>query len=99
MPEVPNAYECEYCHELMEPREEITEQWHTKWCSKCGARLYDVFIGGDPPEESSRSSSSIEYRDGCAIIAFNPSGVKRLTVTGRFNKEMVDFQELRRKED
>lgn len=45
MPEVPNAYKCDYCNTLMEPIEQKTERWHTKWCSACGAKLYDVFIG------------------------------------------------------
>jgi hypothetical protein len=44
MPEVPNAYRCDYCNTLMEPIEVKSERWHTKWCSKCGAKLYDVFI-------------------------------------------------------
>jgi hypothetical protein len=45
MPEVPNAYKCDYCRSLMEPVEQKTDRWHTKWCSVCGAKLYDVFIG------------------------------------------------------
>lgn len=47
MPDVPNAYRCDYCHKLMEPVEHKDARWHTKWCSLCGVRLYDVFIGDD----------------------------------------------------
>jgi Zn finger protein HypA/HybF involved in hydrogenase expression len=47
MPEIPNAYKCDYCHKLMEPIEQKDNRWHTKWCSACGAKLYDVFIGKD----------------------------------------------------
>jgi hypothetical protein len=47
MGEVPNAWECDYCGVLMEPIEQKTDRWHTKWCSKCGAKLYDVFVGDD----------------------------------------------------
>ena len=49
MPEVPNAYRCDYCQALMEPIEQKTEHWHTKWCSVCYMKLYDVFIGDDTP--------------------------------------------------
>jgi hypothetical protein len=45
MPEVPNAYRCDYCHVLMEPIERNDGQWHTKWCSACGEKLYDVYLG------------------------------------------------------
>lgn len=45
MPEVPNAYKCDYCNTLMEPIEQKTKRWHTKWCSACGAKLYDAFVG------------------------------------------------------
>ena len=41
MPEVPNAYRCDFCHTLME---EKTERWHTKWCLACGAKLWDTFV-------------------------------------------------------
>lgn len=44
MPEVSNAYRCEYCHTLMEPIEKIDKRWHTKWCASCGVKLYDEFI-------------------------------------------------------
>jgi hypothetical protein len=50
MPEV-NAYRCDYCRTLMEPIEKKTDRWHTKWCSACGAKLYDVFIGETKQEE------------------------------------------------
>jgi hypothetical protein len=45
MPEVPNAWKCDYCHTIMVPIERKTERWHTKWCSACGAKLWEVFIG------------------------------------------------------
>lgn len=49
MPEMPNAYQCDYCRKLMIPVENKDARWHTKWCSLCGVVLYDVFIGeGDP---------------------------------------------------
>jgi hypothetical protein len=47
MPEVPNAYKCDFCHTLMEPVEKNDGRWHTKWCSVCGAKLWDVFVGDD----------------------------------------------------
>lgn len=50
MPEVPNAYQCEYCSKIMVPLEQKTDRWHTKWCSKCGMPLYDVFIGDSDAE-------------------------------------------------
>jgi hypothetical protein len=46
MGEMPNAWQCDYCRELMVPVEVKDARWHTKWCSKCGAKLYDVFVGG-----------------------------------------------------
>lgn len=52
MPEVPNAYKCDYCHVLMEPIEHRDARWHTKWCSQCGVKLYDVFIGNDASWET-----------------------------------------------
>lgn len=45
MPEVPNAYKCEFCGKLMVPLEKIDDRWHTRWCSICGTKLYDLFIG------------------------------------------------------
>ena len=45
MPEVPNAYQCDYCHKIMVPMERKDARWHTKWCSCCFMPLYDVFIG------------------------------------------------------
>lgn len=36
----------------MVPLEEKNGRWHTKWCSACGAKLYDIFIGGDPASDS-----------------------------------------------
>lgn len=47
MPEVPNAYRCDYCHVLMEPYEEKTSRWDTGWCSSCGRKLWDVLVEGD----------------------------------------------------
>lgn len=49
MPEVPNAYRCDFCSTLMEPIDERTVRWHTKWCRACGAKLYDVFVGDTIP--------------------------------------------------
>jgi hypothetical protein len=49
MPEVPNAYQCDYCRKIMVPLEQETDRWHTKWCSLCHMPLYDVLIGGDHP--------------------------------------------------
>jgi hypothetical protein len=48
MPEVPNAYKCDYCRVIMVPIEKKDERWHTKWCSACGAKLFDLFIGEKP---------------------------------------------------
>lgn len=45
MPEVPNAYRCDYCNALMEPIEINDGRWHSKWCSVCGAKLWDVYVG------------------------------------------------------
>jgi len=45
MGEMPSAWQCDYCRELMVPIERKTDRWHTKWCSKCGAKLWDVFVG------------------------------------------------------
>ena len=56
MPEVPNAYKCDYCGVLMEPIERLTPRWHTKWCSACGATLWDVFVGGSQPDEREEDS-------------------------------------------
>jgi hypothetical protein len=55
MPEVPNAYKCDFCRTLMEPVEKNDGRWHTKWCSACHAKLYDVrltdlFAGGGDPD-------------------------------------------------
>lgn len=51
MPEMPNAYQCDYCRKLMIPVENKDARWHTKWCSLCGMLLYDVFIGEGTPED------------------------------------------------
>jgi hypothetical protein len=48
MPEVPNAYQCDYCHKIMTPIETKDARWHSKFCSLCGFRFYDVFIGQTP---------------------------------------------------
>jgi hypothetical protein len=45
MPEVHNAYQCDFCGVLMEPIEIVTLRWHSKYCSKCGRRVFDLFIG------------------------------------------------------
>jgi len=52
MGEMPNAYQCDYCRKLMIPIEKKDARWHTKWCSLCGVRLYDVFIGDGEPQPS-----------------------------------------------
>lgn len=47
MPEAPNAWQCDYCNRLMIPTERKTENWHTKWCSFCRRKIYDVYIGDE----------------------------------------------------
>jgi len=44
MPEVSNAYRCDFCHKLMEPVEQNDGRWHTKWCSLCGEKIFDVLL-------------------------------------------------------
>jgi hypothetical protein len=40
------AYKCDACGATAAPIEERSARWHSKWCSVCLTRYYDVFVGG-----------------------------------------------------
>lgn len=52
------AYKCDSCGATAPPIEEIGPRWHSKWCSACLTRYYDVFIGGDAQRPQSLSRAS-----------------------------------------
>ena len=80
MPEVPNAYRCDYCHVLMEPIEFKDHRWHTKYCSACHMKLYDVFIGNDASWETMPSREELDAIHAEANEKWNalPDLIKRI---------------------